>query len=212
MSIPKGARFRGKNSSKASDAPKGVSTKVASPAKAAEDTPSSEPDGTESAPVEAENPSPPESPDPVETAAPAAEVPDPIPDGIRALLELFKGPLSEVRFPDVDRSILEEAGEAVRSADAEVHRLFAELEAAQNRLSEKRNELTKLADRARSYARIYAAEDAGLVAQLEAIDLGPAKKAGRKPKAASNDPAKKRTAKVKAVPDLVVGGGDKLTA
>lgn len=117
-------------------------------------------------------PSPPEAP----------ERPDPVPAGIAQLVGLFSGPLSEVRFPDVDREKLESACEALRQADAGVQAAFAALEAAQTELEAQTAVLHQLAERGLAYARIFAAGDEALEDQLSEVNLGSAKKA-RKGKA-----------------------------
>lgn len=140
--------------------------------------------------------------------APAAEPearPDPVAPGARALIELFHGPLKQVSFPDVDKDKLDAAATAVEEADAEVHRLFAALEAAQAKLSEERTGLVRLSERALAYARIFAGEDEGLVASLDEIELSPPKKAGRKPKAAKAKAAPKPAKKpAEPVAELIV--------
>lgn len=114
-------------------------------------------------------------------AAADPEAPDPVPPPVRALLELFQGTLREVRFPDVDREVLEAACSALRAADSEVNQLFGALEAAQARLSERRAELARLAERSLAYAKVFAAEDRALLDRVETIDLAGPKRPGRKP-------------------------------
>lgn len=113
----------------------------------------------------------------------AADTPDPVSEGVRGLMALFTEELAEVRFPDVDGEVLGSAAETVREANAEVNRLFAELEAAQVKLADEKLALGKLAERGAAYVRIFAADNEALVEKLDGLDLGGAKRAGRKTKA-----------------------------
>lgn len=108
---------------------------------------------------------------------------DPVPDGVAQLAELFTGPLSDVKFPDVDSEKLSAGCDALREADREVQAAFAALEAAQGRLAEEKDNLSKLAERGLAYAKVFAAEDEELQAQLAEIQLGGSKKPARKAKA-----------------------------
>ncbi|MBX2813017.1 MAG: hypothetical protein KTR25_14470 [Myxococcales bacterium] len=108
---------------------------------------------------------------------------DPIPEGVKKLVDLFQGPLQSVNFPDVDREILEERCDALRDADADVRRLFSDLEAAQDRLNGERSALEKCAERGLAYAQVFAVGDEELIAKLGEISLGSGKKGVRKQKA-----------------------------
>lgn len=131
--------------------------------------------------------------------APAVEaVPDPVAPGVVSLMEVFDGPLEGVRFPDVDHEILSTGCDAVRAADAEVRRLFDELEAAQVHLAEVRANLHRTAERGLAYARVFADDSEEVIEALDAVDLGTGKKgkgrAKAKPKTESQ--AKKPQPKV----------------
>lgn len=89
----------------------------------------------------------------------------------RALLTLFEGPLSSVRFPDVDHDILEELAAAVERAAAEVEQARTLLAAAEAELDARKTELLARAQRAKAYARVYAEGNVELGAQLDAIVL-----------------------------------------
>ena len=132
--------------------------------------------------VEAETEAPaPATPPPSSVELPP-DVPDPVPEGVRELLELFRGPLEAVSFPDVDGAVLEERCNALRAAEAEVSGLFAALEAAQTKLSDERTALEKCAERGLAYARVFASDNEELVLKLDALSLGTPKKAARKAK------------------------------
>ncbi|NVB36235.1 hypothetical protein G6O69_36700 [Pseudenhygromyxa sp. WMMC2535] len=119
--------------------------------------------------------------------------PSPIPAPVRAVLELFSGPLAEVSFPDVDRESLaasaaevESRREVLQSALEAVARAREALEAGQASLIEQ-------AQKAHAYASVFASSDADLQSALAEIKfdgraLAPKRRRGRprKAKAASN--------------------------
>lgn len=102
---------------------------------------------------------------------------DPISPAMRALLEVFSTDLSEVKFPDVDGEVLEEAASRVKAQAEAVAQAQAALEAARQALGESQEALLQKGQRALAYARVFAEEDAALSTKLEAISLP---KAGRK--------------------------------
>lgn len=93
------------------------------------------------------------------------------PDAVQAVLELFKGPLSDVRFADVDASGLESVAAEVERAAAAVQEQDAHLAALRLSLAERQDALLSLAHRALAYARVYAESDEALSARLNAISL-----------------------------------------
>jgi len=99
----------------------------------------------------------------------APSAPSALPPFARDVLELYATALAEVRFPDVDLGTLESCADALREAQEEVERLDAELQAAQERVQERTSALLARADRALSYARIYAEDNADLSARIGAI-------------------------------------------
>lgn len=102
---------------------------------------------------------------------------DPISPAMRVLLEVFSTDLSEVKFPDVDAEVLEEAAARVKAQAEAVAKAQAALEAARQVLGESQEALLQKGQRALAYARVFAEEDAELSTKLEAISLP---KAGRK--------------------------------
>jgi hypothetical protein len=90
---------------------------------------------------------------------------------IEALIELFTTTLADVRFADVDaRTLARFAGE-VDAAAGIVASAQAALDAALCGLHERQDLLLAHAQRAVSYARVYAEGDAELTARVEAISL-----------------------------------------
>lgn len=85
------------------------------------------------------------------------------------LVELFRGPLREVRFPDADAERLGASIDAVLAANDLVDHAERALEAAREALIEKQKTVAQETERALAYARIYAAERPELRSALEAI-------------------------------------------
>jgi hypothetical protein len=96
---------------------------------------------------------------------------DPISPALQDLLTLFDQELATVKFPDLDRAVLEEAAARVKEKAAEVARVQAALEAARQGLYESQEALLQKGQRALAYARIFAEDDAELSAKLDGISL-----------------------------------------
>ncbi|WP_309889701.1 hypothetical protein [Archangium sp.] len=96
---------------------------------------------------------------------------DPISPAMRALLEVFSTELSEVKFPDVDAEVLDEAAARVKAQADAVTQAQVALEAARQALGESQEALLQKGQRALAYARVFAEEDAALSTKLEAISL-----------------------------------------
>lgn len=94
---------------------------------------------------------------------------DPVPTFAREVLTLFRGALSEVRFPSLDREVLESAAEAAYAAQAEVEQLERTLAEARARVAARVEALTELSQRALAYARIFAESDEALTLEVERI-------------------------------------------
>ena len=111
---------------------------------------------------------------------------DPISPAMRALLDVFSNELAEVKFPDVDSEVLEEAAGRVRSQAEAVTRALAALEAARQALAESQDQLLQKGHRALAYARVFAEEDIDLSMKVEAINLP---KRGSRPEVGTSDAA-----------------------
>ncbi|KFE68305.1 hypothetical protein [Hyalangium minutum] len=96
---------------------------------------------------------------------------DPISPALQDLLKLFGQELATVKFPELDRAVLEEAAERVKDKAAELAQAQAALEAARQALYESQEALLQKGQRALAYARIFAEEDAELSAKLDSISL-----------------------------------------
>jgi hypothetical protein len=99
---------------------------------------------------------------------------------IQSVLELFKGPLSSVRFADIDAAGLADAATEVEAAASEVDRQEATLAELKQGLAQRQEALLVLAQRALAYARVYAENDEPLLEELNRISLARAAKP-RKP-------------------------------
>jgi hypothetical protein len=100
----------------------------------------------------------------------------PLSPPIQALLELFQGPLAEVRFADVDAAGLSQQANLVDSAAVAVAEQEARLALLRQTLVEQQDALAVLAQRALAYARVYAEQDDALTEQLTRIALPRASK------------------------------------
>ena len=102
---------------------------------------------------------------------------------VRAVLEIFEDTLAEVRFPDLDRDVLDEHRQLLEEARLLVQQRQTELDAARAELEARRKTLTNLARRAQRYALVFAEGDDELRARLEAIEFeSKAPKRARKPR------------------------------
>ncbi|MEW5848229.1 MAG: hypothetical protein AB2A00_05415 [Myxococcota bacterium] len=96
---------------------------------------------------------------------------NPIPPAQQALLDLFTADLKDLKFPDVDRDILEEAAARVREHAEQVAQAEAALAAAREKLAEHQEGLLQKCQRAMAYARVWAEENEELSQRLDAIAL-----------------------------------------
>lgn len=105
-----------------------------------------------------------------------------LPQPLQAVVALFEGPLSGVRFADVDATGLSRLAAELASMSAEVEQQEAKLLELRQGLAQRQEALVALSQRALAYARVYAEDDDELLAKLNDIALPRATKA-RKPAA-----------------------------
>jgi hypothetical protein len=115
---------------------------------------------------------------------------------VQAVLELFQGPLADVRFADVDAAGLANLAAAVDSAASEVAQQEAQLAALRQTLVDRQDALLLLTQRAVAYARVYAEHDEALTEQLSRIVLPRA----TKPRKAGSAKAPGESTPVEAAP------------
>jgi hypothetical protein len=124
---------------------------------------------------------------------------------IQSVLELFKGPLSGVRFADIDATGLASLAAEVESAASEVQRQEAQLAELRQALAQRQEALLVLAQQALAYARVYAENDEPLLEELNRISLPRAAKP-RKPSAAK--PSAARSEATQTLPEVLEVDGE----
>lgn len=92
-----------------------------------------------------------------------------IPTAVKELLALFDGPLSEVRFPEVDGAALKEQAESVEAAVRDVEAASQVWAEAKRAVDARLEVLLQKAQRALAYARVYAEDKPELDATLAAL-------------------------------------------
>lgn len=121
---------------------------------------------------------------------------------LQAVVALFRGPLQNVRFADIDAAGLTTLAQEVEGAAAEVQAYETKLSELRQLLAQKQESLLGLAQQALAYARIYAEGDEALSAELNEIALPraakPRKPASAKPAAREADSAPTEAAPVVA--------------
>lgn len=90
---------------------------------------------------------------------------------VRAVVTLFEGPLSGVRFADIDAAGLSKLASEVTRVQVEVEAHESKLAELKVALAQRQETLLTLAQQALAYARIYAEGDDALTAQLNDITL-----------------------------------------
>jgi hypothetical protein len=120
------------------------------------------------------------------TGSPSTTASPSSPASVRAVLELFEGPLAEVRFPDIDRETLARAETEVEARRADLQRALEAVSSAREILETAQAALFEQARRAHGYATVFANGDPELLEELAKIDLDARdlapKKRGRPPK------------------------------
>jgi hypothetical protein len=95
--------------------------------------------------------------------------PDPVPSLAREAIDLYRGPLADVRFPDVDRDALDAAELELLEAHRAVLAAELALERARAELAERASTLVAKSQRALAYARVYAEGAPELRERVDAI-------------------------------------------
>lgn len=110
-----------------------------------------------------------------------------LPPPVLSVLELFKGPLANVRFADVDAAGLATLASDVERAALEVESQEAKLAELRQSLAQAQESLLVLTQRALAYARVYAENNDELLEELNQIALPRAQKPRKQvaPKSAS---------------------------
>ncbi|MBX5482824.1 MAG: hypothetical protein IRZ16_13440 [Myxococcaceae bacterium] len=90
---------------------------------------------------------------------------------MKALLGLFETDLADLKFPDIDATVLADAARRVLSAADRVAEAKAALEAAESALQVEQEGLLQKGQRALAYARVFAEESPALMEKLQLIAL-----------------------------------------
>ena len=96
---------------------------------------------------------------------------DPISPALHSLLDLFASDLKQVKFPDMDASVLQDAATRVRERAEALAKAQAAMEAARLALHESQEALLQRGQRALAYVRVFAEENPELSAKLDGISL-----------------------------------------
>jgi hypothetical protein len=113
---------------------------------------------------------------------------DPVPPLARAVLDVFRDALADVRFPDVDRATLEESEAELLAAQIALEAAEFELERARASVAERSASLTSRAQRALAYAKVFAEDDPVLRDRLDSLSA---------PRARASEPREEGAAPVK---------------
>jgi hypothetical protein len=114
---------------------------------------------------------------------------------VRAVLDLFEGPLAEVRFPGIDRKSLAQAESEVEARRVDLQAALEAVASARASLETAQGALFEQVRRAHGYATVFADGDPTLLESLGKIELdagthAPKKPRGRPPK---QRPTKRQT-------------------
>ena len=120
---------------------------------------------------------------------PHDDTPDLIAPALLELLAVFEGPLAEVRFPGIDRTVLRGQIDQVRTLSQQLEALRGQLDAAQTALADAQLRLVRTAEQGLGYARVFAGADPELADRLADITL-----------TTSEEPRRRRKLEVAAQP------------
>lgn len=128
-----------------------------------------------------------------------------VPAPAQLVLDFFENELAELKFADMDRSVLQTALEQVQALAEEQAQAEAALRAAQDNLQGSLDALLGKCQRALAYARIYAEGDPELARRLEAIVIPRRARSGVGPAAPASasetsEPRVSKRGRPKAVP------------
>ncbi|HTV24567.1 MAG TPA: hypothetical protein VMG12_38010 [Polyangiaceae bacterium] len=107
-----------------------------------------------------------------------------LPPPLQSVLELFQGPLSSVRFADIDAAGLAKLAAEVEAASSQVQERENELAELRQALAQRQEALLALAQQALAYARVYAENDEPLLEAVNRISLPRATKPRKAPTSA----------------------------
>ena len=104
-----------------------------------------------------------------------------LPPPVQSVLELFQGPLADVRFAEIDAAGLAKLAAEVETAASEVQEHEGKLAELRQILAQRQEALLTLAQQALAYARVYAENDEPLLEAVNRISLPRAAKPRKAP-------------------------------
>lgn len=117
---------------------------------------------------------------------------DPVPSLARDVIDLYRGPLADVRFPDLDRDELDASEAELLEAQRELEAAERALETAREQVAAQVACLVVRAQRGLAYARVFAEGNPELREHLDAIAV-PAKRGEPMPdRSAASAPRRSR--------------------
>lgn len=128
------------------------------------------------------------------TPVPSTSTPVPAPSdalspALRELIGIFAQELAAVSFPGVDHKTFMDLAAQVETESQRVEELRAQLDTAHAALIEVKSRLQRSAEQGLAYAKVYAANDAELLARLNEVNLGGETPRRRKLEVAAAAPA-----------------------
>jgi hypothetical protein len=96
---------------------------------------------------------------------------DPISTAVQEVVDLFTSELAELRFGELEGSVLARAADEVKAVAAEVVAAEMALDSVRARLADKQEVLTQKAQRALAYARVFAEGQPELASRIEQIAI-----------------------------------------
>jgi len=109
------------------------------------------------------------------STAPSTSVPpqsDALSPALRELIGIFAQELAAVSFPGVDHKTFMDLAAQVETESQRVEELRAQLDTAHSALIEVKTRLQRSAEQGLAYAKVYAANDAELLARLNEVNIG----------------------------------------
>ena len=106
------------------------------------------------------------------TPTPATSPSDALSPALRELIGIFAQELAAVSFPGVDHKTFMDLAAQVETESQRVEELRAQLDTAHSALIEVKSRLQRSAEQGLAYAKVYAANDAELLARLNEVNLG----------------------------------------
>jgi hypothetical protein len=135
------------------------------------------------------------------------DIRDPVPPLAHAILELYRGPLAEVRFPDLDRDVLDVATDELLAAQRDLEAAERALDAARSVVEARTAALMGKVQRGLSYARIFAEDQPELRDQLASLASAPRRAEPQREESANAPKKRGRPRKIREEDAVSLFGG-----